>query len=70
MNNESCATCRFWHSSDGFRSQRKPCRRHSPSFAVSSQPVSAEFVGYWPTTEHDDWCGEYSAAHPKDNRDA
>lgn len=63
MTTRRCSTCTFWQpdASHVQGHQQGQCRRHPPRH---SEPIH---LGYgepvqspkWPTTEHDDWCGEH-----------
>lgn len=50
----TCDTCQYWDSQSSGR-----CRRNAPS-----PSFVREGVGIWPSTNHDDWCGEYSDKRP------
>ena len=59
-----CAICRYWDESDEEALDGK-CRRHSP-IVTGGMMSSVETV--WPTTNRDDWCGEYRA-HQQEAKD-
>lgn len=51
-----CSLCRYW---DRFRPEpgrllKGECRRMPPTLHWNTGPTN----GSWPTTRHDDWCGE------------
>ncbi len=56
----TCSECRWWESSELEPTEERgtgECRRFPPV------PLreDLEVEGYWPTTEPDDYCGEYAA---------
>lgn len=59
-----CKTCRFWQART-WTSERGACRRYPPQFSVSSshdrdsERDEVESNSCFPSTDHDDWCGEY-----------
>lgn len=69
---ECCLTCRFWewhesYSKEGWRDDNEggagyaPCRRNPPVMNPGLADSIGEFsqVGFFPTTDADEWCGEY-----------
>ena len=61
---EKCATCKFW-ANDNFRKHDavwSRCRVNGPE--TSSRCIDGRFdvwVGSWPWTRSEDWCGDYKA---------
>ncbi len=47
--NEACQRCAYWQRLRGAAADQGLCRRQSPLLERAS----------WPTTEQDDWCGEF-----------
>ena len=70
MDKPTCETCPFWNKQDA-QSPWGECRRHTPLFqpdayltAVTIDPDDEErswftFMGSFPLTEHDWWCGDH-----------
>lgn len=56
----SCSRCRYWKPSGG---ELGECRRYppAPSTIEEDEDVTKYFavVNDWPTTEKDDYCGEF-----------
>lgn len=53
-----CCECRFWksHETATESSDAGECRRYAPRpHFPSEEREQLE----WPTTDHDDWCGEW-----------
>jgi hypothetical protein len=53
MSAPRCADCRFY-------SGHTYCRRHPPVVMLAGSTRS-----FWPTVEHDDWCGDFAPAKPE-----
>ena len=56
---ECCERCRFWHRLGKGFGDRGTCHRNPPNLGIFQAPARMSFVGYWPETEPDDWCGEF-----------
>ena len=53
----TCADCKYWHSIDEYGY----CRRHAPKPTLNQSPDGDElsYVGIWPHTFEEEWCGDY-----------
>lgn len=65
---KTCATCRYYDPNpvEGGDGDQGRCRRNPPEVAHRSDAelaCEAEYIGEWPLTRYDDWCGEHA---PKD----
>ena len=58
MNEESCATCRFWKRDSAGGAVRGLCRPHPPRLLVPV-PNAVEEPWRQPHTLESEWCGEY-----------
>lgn len=62
--NVSCKNCRFWSRFKGNETTGR-CRREAPSLGISGggaltvYGLGTDTKAKWPTTEFDDWCGEF-----------
>ena len=54
----NCKWCRFWDHDTAYRAEasntRERCKRHAPEVTPSGTR--------WPTTQGDDWCGDFERA--------
>ena len=64
--NERCTDCRYWfamplskETDTGLKIVAGKCHR-GPPVLVSLDPMDIGMV-VWPTTQSNDWCGEWSA---------
>jgi hypothetical protein len=53
----TCADCKYWQSIDEYGS----CRRHAPKPALhqTEDGDAPSYVGIWPQTSEEEWCGDY-----------
>jgi hypothetical protein len=58
MRLDRCETCKFWQPDEEINAAAGDCRRHPPRAHVSERTVFGVEVT-WPTTNFDDWCGQW-----------
>jgi hypothetical protein len=61
---QRCANCLYWSIRDPERTSEieGKCRRRAPLPMMIAEPEQEQLDAYWPTTFHDDWCGEWAPA--------
>jgi hypothetical protein len=58
--NESCETCRFWRQSDNVTGLiSRNIRDTEPNRGGYCRRDAPKANGYFPSTAHWDWCGEF-----------
>lgn len=58
-----CASCTWWDKSDDEALDGK-CRRRSP---LDTGGMMSNVETVWPSTNRDDWCGDYQSARSPDD---
>src|ERR1700742_3158920 len=54
-----CANCLYFEPEE-FRTHPPQCRKGVPTAALVPGPTgNAGFLGFWPPTREQDWCGEH-----------
>ena len=63
---DNCDNCRFWRGGDD-PVELGHCHRHAPPAVTQEKPNedAREYLGEWPVTVFDDWCGEWEASRSK-----
>lgn len=61
-----CNNCRFWEGWDYTDDKLLAglCRRRAPLPTESREAPPASCSTYWPSTDYQDWCGEWEYAPP------
>ena len=59
---ERCEVCVFWRVLT--KGEIGACRRHAPSPKLFAKNLNGtyEMLPAWPTTEPEEWCGEFKKA--------
>lgn len=61
MSTRSCRECQFWDGgANPDEADEGLCRRTPPQLGPV---VELKAFAVWPTTDPDDWCGEFKANH-------
>ena len=60
---ETCGNCQFFKGTVNSANMGR-CFRYPPSWTGTQGPVTAD----WPDVRRRDWCGEYQAAPPSEDK--
>ena len=63
MTDEKCENCFYYYAG------KVECRRNAPSGELIKTSFGAYINGSWPTIQEDDWCGEFTEAAIKTDKE-